>query len=477
MKVARVRLALRRLLLHRSGGQPGLARTYVPEGRGPPDQRALGRPGPGPGRLRLRRRPGRDGGRRCSGRAAQRNGLKVRPAGHARSRSPGGRRRGRGLQRAARRDRRAHPRGQRQPGRRGAGPPRRAGRAAGGVVPRPARRPCSTCCGGSAYPSTGDQLYDGSGLSRQNRLSTGHARRGARGSPRARTTRSCARCSPGCRSPGFTGSLAYRFDKGPADARGRVRAKTGTLTGVHGLAGVADDVSGGRMAFVVVADRVGPLKELERADADRPDRGGAGRVQVRRRVEPMSAHGHLGPPRNDRLGPRRQGGVPARRARARRSRRAEAVEAVEELRAGAERSTPLVREFTGLVASERTAPVLVVDRPGWIQANADGFATVIAPLIEKLQEKKGAPSAAGRGDRLADHRRRARRPARVPRLQGARAVRPVPRRRRTSTAGCCWSRRTSCTPSASSRPTRTTSGSGSACTRRPTGCSSPRCRG
>ena len=71
--------------------------------------------------------------------------------------------------------------------------------------------------------------------------------------------------------------------------------------------------------------------------------------------------------------------------------RSEAVEAVEELRAGAERSTPLVREFTGLVATERSAPVLVVDRPGWVQANADGFATVIAPLIDKLQEKKGAP--------------------------------------------------------------------------------------
>ena len=72
---------------------------------------------------------------------------------------------------------------------------------------------------------------------------------------------------------------------------------------------------------------------------------------------------------------------------------AEAVAAVEELREGAARSTPLVREFTGLVATERTAPVLVVDRPGWIQANADGFASIIAPLIEKLQEKKGPPSA------------------------------------------------------------------------------------
>ena len=62
---------------------------------------------------------------------------------------------------------------------------------------------------------------------------------------------------------GFTGSLAYRFDEGPAQALGRVRAKTGTLTGVHGLAGVADDASGARMAFVMVADRVRPAKNGE----------------------------------------------------------------------------------------------------------------------------------------------------------------------------------------------------------------------
>jgi coenzyme F420 biosynthesis associated uncharacterized protein len=73
--------------------------------------------------------------------------------------------------------------------------------------------------------------------------------------------------------------------------------------------------------------------------------------------------------------------------------RSEAVAAVEELRQDANRSTSLVRDYTGLVATDRTAPVLVVDRPGWVQANADGFATVIAPLIDKLQEKKGPPSA------------------------------------------------------------------------------------
>ncbi|MGZ4498419.1 MAG: zinc-dependent metalloprotease [Nocardioides sp.] len=72
--------------------------------------------------------------------------------------------------------------------------------------------------------------------------------------------------------------------------------------------------------------------------------------------------------------------------------RAEADAAVAELRAGAERSTGLVREFTGLVAEERTAPVLVVDRAGWVQANADGFATILAPVVEKISSRKGPPT-------------------------------------------------------------------------------------
>ena len=71
--------------------------------------------------------------------------------------------------------------------------------------------------------------------------------------------------------------------------------------------------------------------------------------------------------------------------------RAEADATVEELRADADRSTGLVREFTGLVAAERTAPVLVVDRAGWVRANAEGFATVLGPIVDKLQERKGEP--------------------------------------------------------------------------------------
>ena len=56
--------------------------------------------------------------------------------------------------------------------------------------------------------------------------------------------------------------------------------------------------------------------------------------------------------------------------------REEADAVVAELRDDAERSTPLVRDFTGLAASEaeaRTAPVLVVDRTGCV---------VVAPVVQ-----------------------------------------------------------------------------------------------
>ena len=71
----------------------------------------------------------------------------------------------------------------------------------------------------------------------------------------------------------------------------------------------------------------------------------------------------------------------------------EALAAVAELREGADRSTPLVQEFTGLRADAGTAPVLVVDRGGWIQANADGFSKILAPIVDRLVEKKGEPGA------------------------------------------------------------------------------------
>src|SRR6478672_8204874 len=70
----------------------------------------------------------------------------------------------------------------------------------------------------------------------------------------------------------------------------------------------------------------------------------------------------------------------------------EAHAVVAELREAADRSTPLVREFTGLHAEGGSAPVLVVDRPGWVRANADGFARIMAPISQKVIERKGPPS-------------------------------------------------------------------------------------
>ena len=72
--------------------------------------------------------------------------------------------------------------------------------------------------------------------------------------------------------------------------------------------------------------------------------------------------------------------------------RDEADAVVAELRADAARSTGLVREYTGLVAAEATAPLLVVDRPGWIRANTESFDVLLTPVIDKLSEKKGPPT-------------------------------------------------------------------------------------
>jgi D-alanyl-D-alanine carboxypeptidase/D-alanyl-D-alanine-endopeptidase (penicillin-binding protein 4) len=115
--------------------------------------------------------------------------------------------------------------------------------------------------GGLGVPLAGSQIYDGSGLSREDRLTPGALLGvlGAAASPRHPELREALTGLP---VAGFSGSLQWRFDKGPAQARGRVRAKTGTLSGVHGLAGVATDVEGGLMAFVLITDRVAPAEEL-----------------------------------------------------------------------------------------------------------------------------------------------------------------------------------------------------------------------
>jgi coenzyme F420 biosynthesis associated uncharacterized protein len=70
----------------------------------------------------------------------------------------------------------------------------------------------------------------------------------------------------------------------------------------------------------------------------------------------------------------------------------EARQAVTDLKAFAAQAHGHVAGFTGLDAPTDQASVVVIDRPGWIQANAAGFRTVLDPLVEKLQERRKVSS-------------------------------------------------------------------------------------
>jgi serine-type D-Ala-D-Ala carboxypeptidase/endopeptidase (penicillin-binding protein 4) len=122
-------------------------------------------------------------------------------------------------------------------------------------------RGVATTLSGLGVPLTGAAIYDGSGLSRANRLTTETLLAVLQLASQAERPALRAVLS-GLPVAGFTGSLAYRFADGPSAGGGNVRAKTGTLTGVHGLAGLATDVSGNTYAFVIIADKVPVPKAL-----------------------------------------------------------------------------------------------------------------------------------------------------------------------------------------------------------------------
>ena len=103
-------------------------------------------------------------------------------------------------------------------------------------------------------------VYDGSGLSRDDRLDpdTITAVLETAGSDAHPELRSVLTGLP---VAGFTGSLEYRFDAEDA-GRGLVRAKTGTLSGVSGLAGTVVDRDGTPMVFALLADRIALVDTL-----------------------------------------------------------------------------------------------------------------------------------------------------------------------------------------------------------------------
>lgn len=101
-------------------------------------------------------------------------------------------------------------------------------------------------------------LADGSGLSRTNRVTpsllTDLLALAANGS-RPELTGLFA----GLPVAGWSGTLADRFSPSPttnATGVGVVRAKTGTLTGVHAISGVVTTAEGRLLAFAILADRV-----------------------------------------------------------------------------------------------------------------------------------------------------------------------------------------------------------------------------
>lgn len=108
-------------------------------------------------------------------------------------------------------------------------------------------------------PLRGATWYDGSGLSRRTRLAPTtliEVLATAIDEPRL------APVVWGLPVAGFTGSLSERFALRSESGLGRVRAKTGTLTGVSGMAGVIRSRDGAVMLYAAVADRVGERHTL-----------------------------------------------------------------------------------------------------------------------------------------------------------------------------------------------------------------------
>jgi coenzyme F420 biosynthesis associated uncharacterized protein len=71
--------------------------------------------------------------------------------------------------------------------------------------------------------------------------------------------------------------------------------------------------------------------------------------------------------------------------------RGEAGSAVEAMRRLADVATDHVENITRLHADGPVPPTRVIDRPAWVRTNADSMATLLSPLIDKLDGKRPRP--------------------------------------------------------------------------------------
>jgi coenzyme F420 biosynthesis associated uncharacterized protein len=72
--------------------------------------------------------------------------------------------------------------------------------------------------------------------------------------------------------------------------------------------------------------------------------------------------------------------------------RDEAHRAVADLRELSVVARAEVRRFTGLDASTASDGVAIIDRPGWVRVNVDGFRMLLHPLVDKLRERQANAS-------------------------------------------------------------------------------------